>query len=301
MQLELYEVLPMKQKSKFVDLLFTYLIIAVAALIYAIGFNWCYKPNSIAFGGLTGVGQLVNALLPWAPIGTVVIILNIPLFFVGWRLLGGHLLVSSLFAMAASSLCIDLVNLAYVFPPMDPMLASIFGGVLMGLALGLVFSRGATTGGTDLIARLLKLKIAWLPMGKLMMMIDLLVIVSVAAAFRDLASAMYGLVSLYIASIVMDGVLYGLDNAKVAYIISDRYRDITDKIVQDLDRGVTLLHGEGGYSGQGKNVLLCAFKQRQIVEIKRLVKEIDPAAFIIVCEAHEVLGDGFRDYHQNDL
>ncbi|MEG1858529.1 MAG: YitT family protein [Pseudoflavonifractor sp.] len=301
MQLERYEVLPMKQKSKVLDLLFTYLIIAAASVVYAVGFNWCYKPNNIAFGGITGVAQIINALLPWAPIGTVVIILNIPLFLLGWKLLGGHLLVSSLFAMAVSALCIDLINLVYVFPKMDPMLATIFGGVLMGFSLGLVFLRGATTGGTDLIARLAKLKITWLPMGKLVMITDLAVIVAAAVAFRDLSSALYGLVALYISSIVMDGVLYGLDNAKVAYIISSSAREIADAIVRDLDRGVTILHGEGAYSGEAKKVLMCAFKQRQIVEIKRMVKELDPAAFIIVCEAHEVLGDGFREYHQNDL
>lgn len=291
----------MKLKSKVLDTAWSYALIIVASAIYALGFNWCYQPNEIAFGGITGVGQIINFLLPWAPIGTVVIILNIPLFLLGWKLLGGHLLVSSLFAMALSSLSIDALGALYQFPTMEPMLATIFGGLLMGLSLGLVFLRGATTGGTDLIARLLKLKIAWLPMGKLLMIIDLVVIVAVALVFRNLYSALYGLVALYITSIVMDGVLYGLDNAKVAYIISDRYREIADAIVSDLDRGVTILHGEGAYSGAEKKVLLCAFKQRQIVEIKKMIKALDPAAFIIVTEAHEVFGDGFREYHQNDL
>ena len=130
---------------------------------------------------------------------------------------------------------------------------------------------------------------------------DLVVIVAVAVAFGNLNSALYGLVALYISTLVMDMVLYGLDNAKVAYIISDRHREISDAIIRDIDRGVTILHGEGAYSGAEKKVLLVAFKQRQIVAIKRLVKELDPAAFIIVCEAHEVLGDGFRDYKQNDI
>ncbi len=291
----------MKFKTKALSLVWPYVVIALASVIYAVGFNWCYKPNEIAFGGITGVGQIINQFLPWAPIGTIVIILNVPLFLLGWKLLGGHLLVTSLFAMAVSSVFIDLLNSIYVFPPMDPMLACIFGGLLMGLSLGLVFQQGATTGGTDLIARLMKIKIAWLPMGKLLLAIDLVVIVAVALAFRNLYSALYGLVSLYISTLVMDGVLYGLDNAKVAYIISDSHRAIADAIIRDLDRGVTLLHGEGAWSGGEKKVIMCAFKQRQIVEIKRMVKEIDPAAFIIVCEAHEVLGDGFREYKQNDL
>lgn len=278
-----------------------YLWITLASAVYAVGFNWCYEPNQIGFGGITGVGQIINAILPWAPIGTVVIILNIPLFILGWKFIGGHLLVTSLFAMFVSSAAIDALNAIYTFQPMDPMLATIYGGVLMGLSLGVVFLQGATTGGTDLIARLLKLKLAWLPVGKLLMVIDLVVILAVAAAFGNVDSALYGVVALYISSMVMDMVLYGLDTAKVAYIISDRHKEIADTLVRDLDRGVTILHGEGAWSGQEKQVLMCAFKQRQIVTMKQLVKELDPAAFLIVCDAHEVMGEGFREYKQNDL
>ncbi len=278
-----------------------YLWITAASAIYALGFNWCFDPNHIGFGGITGVGQIVNHLLPWAPIGTVVIILNIPLFLVGWRLLGGHLLVSSLYAMFISSVFIDILNLLYTFEPMDPILACIFGGVIMGGTLGVVFLQGATTGGTDLLARLVKLKVSWLPMGRLLLIIDLVVIVCVAITFQNLYSALYGVVGLYIASVVMDGVLYGLDNAKVAYIISDKYEEILHIIVHDIDRGVTVLDGVGGYSGAEKKVLMVAFKQRQIVAIKQAVKQVDPTAFLIVCQAHEVLGDGFREYKQNEL
>lgn len=280
---------------------FPYLWITLASAIYALGFNWCYAPNQIGFGGITGVGQIVNHLLPWAPIGTVVILLNIPLFLLGWKLLGGHLLVSSLYAMFISSVFIDVLTALCTFQPMEPMLACIFGGLSMGASIGIIFLQGATTGGTDLIARLLKLKMAWLPMGKLLMAIDLVVIVAVAVVFHSLYSAMYGLVALYISSRVMDGVLYGMDLAKVAYIISDRPQEITSAIIHDIDRGVTILHGQGGYSGAEKQVLMVAIKQKQIVALKETVKRLDPAAFLIVCEAHEVLGDGFRSYRQNDL
>lgn len=291
----------MKPKSKAFNLVWSYFMITLASAIYAVGFNWFYVPNDIAFGGITGVGQIINAILPWAPIGTVVIILNIPLFILGWRLLGGHLLLSSLYAMAVSSVFIDIVNSIWTFEPMDSMLACVFGGVLMGASLGMVFQQGATTGGTDLIARLLKLKITWLPMGKLLIATDMVVIVASAIAFGSVYSALYGVVALYIAGIVMDRMLYGLDSAKVAYIISDRFKEIADALVNDLDRGVTILQGQGAYSGAEKKVLMCAFKQRQIVSIKKMVKELDPSAFIIVCDAHEVLGDGFREYRQNEL
>ena len=277
------------------------LIITLGSAVYALGFVWCYAPNGIAFGGITGVAQIVNFLIPALPIGVTVIVLNIPLFVLGWRLIGGRLLVTSLYAMALSSVFIDLLTPLYDWPPMEPLLACIFGGVLLGLSLGLVFQQGATTGGTDLMARLLKLKLAWLPMGKLLMGIDLAVILAVAAAFRTLYAALYGLVALYISTIVMDGVLYGMDTAKVAYIISDKNKEISDAIVNDLDRGVTILRGQGAYTGSDKNVLMCAFKQREIAAIKAAVKDIDPVAFVIVCDAHEVLGEGFRDYKKDGL
>ena len=184
---------------------------------------------------------------------------------------------------------------------MDSFLACVFGGVLMGASLGVVFLQGATTGGTDLIARLLKLRLAWLPMGKLLLIVDLLVILAVAAAFRSIYSALYGVVALYLSSFVMDQVLYGMSNSKVAYIISDRHEQIAHAIIHDIDRGLTILHGEGGWSGAEKKVLMVAFKQKQIVSLKRTVQEIDPGAFLIVCDAHEVLGDGFRRYDQNEL
>ena len=203
--------------------------------------------------------------------------------------------------MFVSSVFIDVLTPLYDWQPMDPMLATIFGGVLMGLSLGLVFQQGATTGGTDLLARLLKLKLAWLPMGKLLMGIDLAVILAVAAVFGALKTALYGLVALYITSIVMDGVLYGMDKAKVAYIISDRNQEISEAIFRGLDRGVTILHGQGAYTGKEKDVLMCAFKQREITAIKAAVKEVDPNAFLIVCDAHDVLGEGFKEYKKDDI
>ena len=277
------------------------LMITAASAVYALGFVWCYVPNGIAFGGLTGVAQIINRLLPVLPIGVTVIVLNVPLFLLGWKFIGGRLLVSSLYAMFLSSVFIDLLTPLCDWPTMEPLLACIFGGLLVGASLGLVFRQGATTGGTDLLARLLKLKLAWLPMGRLLMGIDLAVILAAAAAFQTLYAALYGLVALYVSTIVMDGVLYGLDTAKVAYIISDKNKEICNTSVRDLDRGVTILRGQGAYTGADKDVLMCAFKQREIAAIRAAVKEIDPAAFLIVCNAHEVLGEGFRDYKKDDL
>lgn len=280
--------------------LVSFLIITLGAAVFALGFTWCYQPNDLASGGVTGLAQIIHYFFPPVPVGVTVIVLNIPLFILGWKFIGGKMLVGSLWAMLISSVFMDLLSL-YPWQPMEPMLACIFGGVTMGLSMGLIFQQGSTTGGTDLAARLLKLKLAWLPMGKLLMAIDLVVIVLVSAVFRQLTSMLYSLVALYISSLVIDGVLYGMDNAKVAYIISDRNHDIAQALVHELDRGVTILHGQGAYTGAAKEVLMCAFKQREIAAIKAAVKEIDPDAFLIVCNAHEVLGEGFRAYKKDDL
>lgn len=278
----------------------SYVVITLGSILYALAYNIFYAPNLVAMGGLTGLGQVLNALIPVLPVGTTVFVMNVPLFFLGWKFIGGHLLVSSLYAMTFSSFAIDVMDMIYQFPPMDTMLAAIFGGALLGAGIGLVFAKGATTGGTDLIARLLKLKFAWLPMGTLVLIPDFIVIVLAAIAFGKVESALYGLVSLFITSKVMDMVLYGMDSSKVAYIISDACKEITDAVMA-MDRGATILHGEGAYSGDEKKVLMVAFKQKEIVPLKEKVNEIDPHAFLIVCDAHDVLGEGFRTYSKDDI
>ncbi len=291
----------MTKKAGLSRILGDYTWISLGSILYSLSFDWFYVPNQIGFGGLTALGMILNHLAPAIPIGTVVLVLNIPIFLLGWRFLGGRTLISSLAAMTATSLLVDLFAAAYTFPPMDPMLAAVFGGVSLGAALGMIFSKGATTGGTDLIARLLKLPFAWLPMGKLLMAVDLSMLLAVSAVFRSLESAMYGIIALYISTLVMDTVLYGLDRSKVAYIVTSNPRPMAAEIDRQLERGVTFLHGEGSFSGQEKLVLMCAFKQRQIVPLKAIVHQLDPEAFLIVCDAHEVLGQGFRRYQKNDI
>ncbi len=161
-------------------------------------------------GGVTGLAQIVNALVPVLPVGVLSILVNVPLFLAGWRLLGGRLLVSSLYAMAVSSLAIDVIAWMHTFPPMDPILATLYGGAGMGVGLGLVFSQGATTGGTDIIGKLLKLKFPWLPIGKLVMIPDMVVVILAAVVFGTVNAALYGLIQMYLLSKVMDMMLYGL-------------------------------------------------------------------------------------------
>ena len=275
-------------------------IITLGAVIYALAFDWFVAPNQIAMGGVTGLAQIVNALVPVLPVGVLSILVNVPLFLAGWRLLGGRLLVSSLYAMAVSSLAIDVIAWMHTFPPMDPILATLYGGAGMGVGLGLVFSQGATTGGTDIIGKLLKLKFSWLPIGKLVMIPDMVVVILAAVVFGTVNAALYGLIQMYLLSKVMDMILYGWDTSRVAYIITDRWEETVQGLL-DMNRGVTLLQGKGAYTGAEKQVLLVAFRQREIVPIKRMLREIDPKAFFIVCDAHEILGEGFGDYQKEEI
>ena len=275
-------------------------IITLGAVIYALAFDWFVAPNQIAMGGVTGLAQIVNALVPVLPVGVLSILVNVPLFLAGWRLLGGRLLVSSLYAMAVSSLAIDVIAWMHTFPPMDPILATLYGGAGMGVGLGLVFPQGATTGGTDIIGKLLKLKFPWLPIGKLVMIPDMVVVILAAVVFGTVNAALYGLIQMYLLSKVMDMILYGWDTSRVAYIITDRWEETVQGLL-DMNRGVTLLQGKGAYTGAEKQVLLVAFRQREIVPIKRMLREIDPKAFFIVCDAHEILGEGFGDYQKEEI
>lgn len=281
----------MKQWRKYVR---SYVVITIAAAIYAMAFNLFYAPNSIAFGGVTGIAQMINHLFGVPPVGVLIIVINAPLFLLAWRFLGKQMLIGSLYAMLLSSVLLDIFGSYIKFPTLsEPILACIFGGVFLGLASGLVCREGASMGGTDITSRLIRIKMPTVSVGQMLMCLDLVVVCSVSIVYQQLNSALLGIVALFISSSVMDRVLFGADPSKVAYIISDKSQEISQTIIKELHRGVTILHGAGAWSGAEKNVLLCAFKGRQIVVLKRRIQEIDPNAFLIVCNAYEVLGDGF--------
>lgn len=290
----------MRIKNPVLRKLWEYGVITFGSAIYALCFNWLFQTNHISMGGFTGVAQIVNRFIPVLPVGVTVIILNVPLFILGVKKTGLHILISSLYAMAVGSLMIDGIAMLYTFPPMEQLLACIYGGVLLGLSMGLLLMVGATTGGTELAARLLKFKLHHLSIGRLCLIIDLMVILLHAITFNNLYNALYGIIAMYISSLVMDAVVYGSINAKMAYIISDNSQAITEQLLK-MELGVTQLQGRGAWSGGEKTVVLCAFKRTQIAAIKAAVTAIDPNAFIIVCDAHEVLGEGFGVYSPDSL
>lgn len=288
-------------KAKIGKYFWDYCVIALSCLLYAFAFNCFFQANSLAMGGFTGIAQVLTRFFPKLPVGTTVFVMNVPLMIIGVRKQGWNLLFASLFATFVSSVMIDGMNLIYTFPPMDPLLACLYGGVLLGIALGLMMRKSATTGGTELAARILKYKFHSLSIGRICLVIDVTVICIHALSFGSIDNALYGIVSMYVSSIAMDTVVYGSANAKLAIIVSDHYQEIIQKLM-DMGLGATILHGKGAYSGAGKQVLMCAVKAQKITAIKTAVTAIDPGkSFIIVCDAREVFGEGFGEFSPDNL
>jgi len=287
--------------NKFWKILRDYSVITVSCLLYAFAFNCFFQPNSLAMGGFTGLAQVLNRLVPVLPIGTMVFVMNVPLMIIGVKKQGWGLLVSSIYAITVSSAMVDTMAALIPFSAMDPLLACLYGGLLMGISLGLMMLKNATTGGTELAARLLKYVIPSLSIGKLCLAIDVTVVSFYALVFGNIHSALYGAVAMYVCSISMDMVVYGSVNAKVAYIISDKCDEITQKLM-NMEMGATILNGKGAFTGNSKNVLLCAAKPNKIARIKALVASVDPdKAFVIVTDAKEVYGEGFGEYGEGSL
>lgn len=291
----------MKKGKVVLKYLLDYFLITLSDALYAFAFCWFYQPNAISVGGFTGISQVINFFLPVLPIGITTLVLNIPLFAIATKVQGIKLLLSSLYSTVISSVFIDLFSGIHSFSPMDDLLlAAAFGGVFAGVGVGMQLRGGATTGGTELAARLLKYKIRHISVGKLCFAVDIIVIIIYAFTFKKINNALYGIASMYIFSLSMDFVIYGGTHAKLAYIISPKSEEIKDKLLE-MNLGVTMVDSHGGWNGDEKQMIMCAFKRAQIAAIKKSVTNIDPAAFIIVCEAHEVLGEGFGKYSPDEL
>ena len=279
----------------------SYVFIVLGALIHAVAFNMFLGPNQIPMGGLSGLAQIINFLVPVLPVGTMNMLMNIPLLLLSGKLLGRRMLISSVVAVATSSVAIDAIAAAHTFAPMDPFLSAIFGGAMMGLGLGLISAQDATLGGTSTLARLIKIKYPWLSTGSLVMGSDVVILVLAVIAFGKLEAALYGTIALLALEMIMDKVLYGMDPSKVAYIVSGKAQEIAQILMKEQDRGVTILRGEGAYTGDEKKILMVAFRQRDIMQIKRTVHALDNKAFMVVVDANTVLGGGFDDYEKGEL
>lgn len=285
-----------------------YALIVLGSFLTAMAINIFLVPYKIAPGGVTGLATVIYYISNGRfPVGITMFVLNVPLFLVGFKFIGRRFAVRTLFSTILLSVLIDAMepltsyfvrSFLLEFNPSNPdlLLYSIFGGAVMGAGLGLVFRSGATTGGTDLAARIINHFVRGLTMGQLLLLVDTTVIIIAAVVFKSFLLGLYAIVTLFIASKIIDAILEGVNFAKAVFIISDFPEEISRKILTDLDRGVTALKGTGMYTGNDKQVLLCVVNRGQLVDLKGIVRSIDKKAFIILADIREVLGEGFKNY-----
>ena len=275
------------------------MVVAGCAII-SLGFNLFLEPHDTNCGGLSGLAQVC---VEWFGVGTVGLwtaVMNIPLFILGGKAIGKRFFFGSFVGMISMAGFLDLFT-AIPAPQTEPIFGTLYGGVITGFGMGLVFLSGVSSGGTDIIVRLVKLRKRDMPIGRISLCLDVTVALLTGIVFHDFTKTLYGGVTLYVSAMVIDAVIYRFDYSKVAMVISPKYEEIADAISKQLVRGVTLLDGAGYYSQQKIKVILSAIKRQQVTELKELVTNIDPDAFIILQEAHQVLGDGFSRYSKDAL
>ena len=270
------------------------LTVILGTVIVAISLDAFLAPSGIAPGGLSGLAIVINHLTA-IPLGLLILLLNIPIFILGLRYFNKRFMLFSLIGMFMLSTFTDI----FVFLPKvteDMLLSAIYGGALMGLGLGLVFNAGFTTGGTDIAAQILKKKHPSISVGRFVLVIDAFIVSIAGIVFAKWEVLLYSSIALYISTFIIDVIVEGGDLAKVAYIISDNPKNLSESISATLERGTTLLHASSFFSGEEKSVLLCVVKKYEITKLKGIIQEIDKNAFVILSDAREVLGNGFKSH-----
>lgn len=288
-----------KEKKTKKQILWDYMIITFASVIYAIAISLFLDPNSLAPGGVTGIAIILNRIIH-VETGTLILVLNIPVLLLGAWKFGGGFILSTLYCTVLTSV---LTNWMALWGPVtvDPLLATLAGASLLALSMGWIFKAGATTGGMDIVVKVLRLKFPHLKTGSLYLLIDATVVTASAFVFHNIDRALYAGVVVFLTSFLLDLVLYGRDGAKLIYIISDHSEAITKRILEELDIGVTHVRGVGAYSGKDKNVIMCVIRKPLAPKAEDIVKEEDPMAFMIVTSATEIYGEGYKSYFSEKL
>ena len=286
-----------------------FVMIFAGSVCYAVAIGMFSAPNNIAPGGLTGIATLLNYLsieweLPFViPIGTATILMNVPLIITAWFVLSKSMVVRSLMGILISSVLTDVLEpfvseLYLVKNGNNPLLVCIFGGALLGLGVGLILRRGGTTGGSEVISRLLEKKFPHISVGSLIMIVDAMGILLSALVYKHIENALYAVVFVFVGSQIIDRVVYGGRSGKMIMIMSKKQPEITEAIMHKVNRGVTLLKSQGGYSGQDQNTMLIAVRKDEVYRLRKTVFDIDPDAFLMMLTPDEVRGLGFMHPHE---
>ncbi|MBK1810317.1 YitT family protein [Clostridium sp. YIM B02505] len=281
----------LKQKLK------EFLVITIGFILVSIAVQYFYVPNNISGGGITGIAMVINYYIPALPMGILMIIMNIVLFIIAFFVVGGGFGGKTLYAAFGLSVSMWVIE-KFLKPhalTTDPMLAVIIGTCLLGIGLGVVFSQNASTGGTDILAKILNKFFHW-DMGRCMQAVDIIVVILCAIAF-GLNKGLYAIVCVMLNGIIIDKVIEGFNSVKSVAVFTNKSEIIKKYIIDEINRGCTVFTGKGGYTDADKEVIYCVMDRTQLIKLRFYIKIIDKDAFIIVSEAHEVLGQGFKDIH----
>lgn len=280
-----------KISNKFVKLGKDYFFMTLGCFIYAFAVNYFYVSNHLAEGGVTGIALIIYYLFK-TPVGITYFIVNIPLLILGWKMLGKDFIIKTLYGTVMMSVALGLTE-GINGATSDTILASLYGGFIGGIGLGLIFLCGGSTGGTDIVARIMS-KYKGIPVGKAMLILDVIVLSAVAFLFGK-EVFMYTLIAAVVLTKTIDFVQEGMDKAKAVTIISKKSELLKEELMKETERGVTILNGVGGYTENSLHIIYCVVSKYQIIKVKRIVKGIDPYAFLTITDVSEVLGEGFKN------
>ncbi|MCL2774254.1 MAG: YitT family protein [Oscillospiraceae bacterium] len=288
------------RKNKKLKFLSEAIVFLVGVVIFAAGTGLFITPGRIAVGGFTGISIIINYFTKF-PVGTIIIILNIPMFIICAKIFGIKFILKTIAGVVLSSVLIDIFSAFRPFKnELSFELCALFGGVMQGIGLGLVYLNGYTTGGTDLVIWLLKLKFPNVTTGFLLFILDSIVVTVAAIVERDAQAVLYSAIAIFSYTKVLDTILGATDRANLAFIISGRYKDLADRIMQTLDRGVTVIDSRGWFTKESKTMIMCVIDRSQIYTLRSIINEYDPSAFFILADAREVIGLGFKDIVPNN-
>ena len=285
---------PEERKKSVIRWIFDIACIFFGSTMYSIGLHCFSAPNNIAAGGVAGISTLVNAVAD-INIGILYGAINVPLIIIGFIFLGKKMMIKTFFSVLVTTFMTDYgLSSVPAYQNGDRLLASVFAGIFFGIGLGIVYLREGTTGGTDIINKLINKKYPHFSLGVIMLGTDAVIICASMLVYGTIEAGLYAIIAIFICSKVMDMILYGSFEGKMLLIFSDKYHEISEFVMKNLNRGVTWLNATGAYSERNKQVICCAVHKSEYTKIKRKVKEIDPHAFIIITNAGEVLGEGFQ-------
>lgn len=270
------------------------LFVCVGTIIHAIGIDMLIQPNKLTPGGITGLAVQFNYLFD-LPTGVLVLIMNIPLFILGYVKLGGKFVLSSAIATVVSSVAIDLLKLILPVYEGDLLLVALFGGAITGLGISLLYLRGSSLGGSDIVCSVINKRFSHLPIGKISLGLNAIVIISAMFVYGNVDSALYSAIAAFVSSKVVDAILLGADSGSLLLTVTDKPYEMAKKIHDDAGRGATVLDATGTAKGEAKHLLMCAARRYEFSKIIRAIKSVDPNAFVVIADARDVQGNGFKE------